>query len=76
MGCLFEGKKSITFTKAFQKALSESGCKPKKKLVNKRSEVTIKSRYKDNGIDLYSAYNEVESAVAEGFIITLKNICK
>ena len=65
VGCLFKRKKSIIFTKTFQEALSESGRKPKKKLVNKSSEFTVKSRHKGNSIELYSAYNEVESAVAE-----------
>ena len=33
----------------------------------------IKKRLKDNGIEMYSTYNEGKSAVTERFIRTLKN---
>ena len=43
MGGFFKGQKGITITNAFLKILDESGCKPKKIWVNKRSNFYNKS---------------------------------
>ena len=76
MGGFFKGQKGITITNAFQKILDESGCKPKKIWVNKRSNFYNKSMkpwLQDNDIEMYSTHNEEKSVLAERFIGTLKN---
>ena len=61
---------------AFQKILDESNCKPDKTWVDKGSEFynrALKSWLEKNDIEMYSAYNEGKSVIAERFIRTLKN---
>ena len=69
-------KKGATITNAFQSILDSSKRKPNKIWVDQGSEFynnVFKKWLKDNGISMYSAYNEGKSAVAERFIKTLKN---
>ena len=68
-------KEGVTITNAFQKHLDESKRKPNKIWVDKGSEFynrSMKSWLQDNDIEMYSAYNEGKSVVAERFIRTLK----
>ena len=72
-------KKGITITKAFQKILDESNCKPNKIWVDKGSKIYNRSMksWLEKNIEMYSTHNEGKSVVAERFIRTLKNkICK
>ena len=69
-------KKGVTITYASQKNLDKSDRKPNKIWVDKGSEFYhnyFKKWLKDNGIEMYSTYNEGKSVVAERFIRTLKN---
>ena len=69
-------KKGATITNAFQKILDSSKRKPNKIWVDQGSEFynnSFKKWLKDNGINMYSTYNEGKSVVAERFIRTLKN---
>ena len=69
-------KKGATITNAFQTTLDSSKRKPNKIWVDQGSEFynnSFKIWVKDNGISMYSTYNEGKSAVAERFIRTLKN---
>ena len=71
-----EDKKGATITNTFQKILDSTKRKPNKIWVDQGSEVynnSFKKWLKDNGISMYSAYNEGKSVVAERFIRTLKN---
>ena len=71
-----KGKKGTSIVNAFKKILSDSNRKPNKIWVDQGSEFYNKS-FKDflkiNNIEMYSAYNEGKSVVAERFIRTLKN---
>ena len=72
MGCFFNDEKCITITNA----LDEANRKRSKIWVDKGSNFykrSMKSWLQDNDIEMYSAYNEGESVVAERFIRTLKN---
>ena len=69
-------KKRITITDAFQKMLVESNRKPNKIWIGKGSEFdnrSMKSQLEKNDKEMYSAYVEGKSVVAERFIKTLKN---
>ena len=69
-------KKEISIVNAFQKIISE-GRKPNKIWTDQGSEFynnAFKDFLKINNIEMYSAYNEGKSIVAEGFIRTFKNI--
>ena len=69
-------KKCITISNAFQKILHEFGRKPNKIYLEKGNEFynkSMKSRLKENDIEMYSIQNEGKSVVAERFIRTLKN---
>ena len=69
-------KEGITITNAFWKILDESGRKPIKIWVDKRSEFynkSMKSWLQDNDIEMHSTHNEEKSVVAEKFVRTLKN---
>ena len=69
-------KKGATITNAFQKILDSSKRKPNKIWVHQGSQFynnSFKKWLKDNGISMYSTYNEGKSVVAERFIRTLKN---
>ena len=60
----------------FKKFLNSSKRKPNKIWVDQGNEFynsSFKKWLKDNGISVYSTYNEGKSAVAERFIRTLKN---
>ena len=60
----------------FKKILNSSKRKPNKIWVDQGNEFynsSFKKWLKDNGINMYSTYNEGKSAVAERFIRTLKN---
>ena len=64
-------KKGITIVNAFQKLLDSSKRKPNKTWVDQGSEFynnSFKKWLKDNGISMYSTYNEGKSVVAERFI--------
>ena len=72
----FQDKKGATITNAFQRILDSSKRKPNKIWVDQGSEFynnSFKKWLKDNGISIYSTYNEGKSVVAERFIRTLKN---
>ena len=73
-------KKVVTTIHAFQNILDESKRKPNKIWVDKAIEFykrSMKSWLQENGIEMYSTYNEGKSVVAERFFKTLKNkICK
>ena len=67
-------KKGISIVNAFQKIISK-GRKPNKIWVDQGSEFynnSFKDFLKINNIEMYSAYNEGKSVVAERFIRTLK----
>ena len=69
-------KKDSKITNTFQKVLDESGLKPNTILIDRGSEFnngSVKSWFKDNNIEMYSARNEGKSAAAENFFRTLKN---
>ena len=70
-------KKGVSIVNAFQKMLDSSKRKPNKIWVDQGSEFYnnhFKKWLKDNGISMYSTYNEGKSVVAaERFIKTLKN---
>ena len=69
-------KKGMSIVNAFQKILDSSKRKPNKIWVDQGSEFynnSFKKLLKDNGISMYSTYNEGKSVVAERFIRTLKN---
>ena len=69
-------KNSITITNTFQKILDNPSCKPNKIWVDKGSKFynrSMKSWFEDD-IEIYLTHNERDSAVAEGFIGTLRNI--
>ena len=68
-------KKGTSVVKAFQNIISE-GRKPNKIWVDQSSEFynnSFKDFLKINNIEMYSAYNEGKSVVAERFIRMLKN---
>ena len=68
-------KKDITITNAFQKVLDKPNRKPSKRWVDKGSEFyskSVKSWLEQDGIEIYSTYNERKSVIAERFIRTLK----
>ena len=68
-------KKGISIVNAFQKIISE-GRKPNKIWVDQGGEFynnLFKKFLKINDTEMYSAYNEGKSVVAERFIRTLKN---
>ena len=69
-------KKGVTITNVFEKVLDSSKRKPNKLWVDQGSKFynnVFKKWLKDNGISMYSTYNEGKSVVAERFIRTLKN---
>ena len=69
-------KKGVSTVNAFQKILDSSKRKPNKIWVDQGSAFynnSFKKWLKDNGISMYSTYNEGKSIVAERFIRTLKN---
>ena len=69
-------KKGITTANAFQIILDSSKREPSKIWADQGSEFynsSFKKWLKDNGIEMYSTYNEGKSVVAERFIRTLKN---
>ena len=68
-------KKGTSIVNAFQKIISK-GRKPNKTWVDQGSEFYnqyFKDFLKINNIEMYSAFNEGKSVVAERFTITLKN---
>ena len=69
-------KKEVTIINAFQSILNNSKRKPNKKWLDQDSEFynnSFKKWLEDNGIEVYSTYNEGKSVIAERFIRTLKN---
>ena len=69
-------KKGASVVKGFKKIVNESSRRPNKIWVDQGSEFynkTFKNWLKDEGIEMYSMYNEGKSVVAERFIRTLKN---
>ena len=69
-------KKGVTIVNAWQSILDNSKRKPNKTWVDKGSEFynnSFKKWLQENDIEMYSAYNEGKSVVAERFIRTLKN---
>ena len=69
-------KKGITTVNAFQIILDSSKREPSKIWADQGSEFynsSFKKWLKDNGIEMYSTYNEGKSVLAERFIRTLKN---
>ena len=69
-------KKGASVVKGFKKIVNESGRQPNKIWVDQGIEFynkTIKNWLKDEGIEMYSTYNEGKSVVAERLIRTLKN---
>ena len=69
-------KKGTSIVNAFKKIISEGQRKPNKIWVDQGSEFynqSFKGFLKINNIEMYSAYNEGKSVVAERFIKTLKN---
>ena len=68
-------KKRVSFINAFQKSLDSSKRKPNKIWVDQGSEFynnSFKKWLKDNGISMYSTYNEGKFVVFERFIRKLK----
>ena len=66
----------MSIANAFQSILKKSNRKPNKIWVDQESEFynnSFKKWLKDNGISMYSTYNEGKSSVAERFIRTPKN---
>ena len=71
-----KNKKVVTIVNAFQNILDNLQRKPNKKWVDQGSEFynnSFKTSLKNSDIEMYSAYNEGKSVVAEKFIKTLKN---
>ena len=71
-----KGKKGTSILNAFTKIISKGQRKPNKIWVDQGSEFynqSFKDFLKINNIEMYSAYNEGKSVVAERFIRTLKN---
>ena len=69
-------KKEVSIVNAYQKILDSSKRKSDKIWVDQGSEFynnVFKKFLKDNGISMYSTYNEGKPVVAERFIRTLKN---
>ena len=69
-------KKGASIVNAFQSILDKSWRKPNKIWVDQGSEFynhNFKKWLTNNGISMYSTYNEGKSVVAERFIRTLKN---
>ena len=69
-------KKEVSTVNAFQSILDKSGRKPNKIWLDQGSEFynhNFKKWVANNGISMYSTYNEGKSVVAERFIRTLKN---
>ena len=69
-------KKGVTVVNGFKKILDSSKRKPNKMWVDHASEFynnNFKKCLKDNDIEMYSAFNEGKSVVAERFIKTLKS---
>ena len=69
-------KKGVSIVNAFQKNLKNSKRKLNKIWVDQVGEFynnCFNKWLKDNGISMYSTYNEGKSAIAEIFIRTLKN---
>ena len=69
-------KKGASVVKGFKKIVNELGRRPNKIWVDQGSEFynkTFKNWLKDEGIEMYSTYNEGKSVVAERFVRTLKN---
>ena len=69
-------KNGITIVNAFNKIIKQSNRKPNKIWVDQGGEFynnVFEKWLSDNGINMYSTYNEGKSAVAERFIRTLKN---
>ena len=69
-------EKSITITNTFKKILDESKPKRNKIWVDKGSEFynrSMKSWLEKNDIEMYSAYNEGKSVIAEKLIRTFRN---
>ena len=69
-------KKGTSIVNAFKKIISEGQRKPNKTLADQGSEFynqPFKYFLKINNIEMYSAYNEGKSVVAERFMKTLKN---
>ena len=65
----------IRITNAFQEFLDESNCELNKIWVDKGSEFhnrSMKSWFRDNGIEIYSTHNEEKFVFAEKSIRTLK----
>ena len=76
MGILLKNKKGESIVEGFKKILDDSNRKPNKIWVDHGSEFhnnKFKSFLKENGIEMYSTFNEGKSFVAERFIKTLKN---
>ena len=68
-------KRGISIINVFQKIVSK-GCKPNKIWVGEGDEFynnLFKRFLKINNIEMYSAYNEGKTVIAERFIRTLKN---
>ena len=69
-------KKGVSIFNAFQSIFKKCNRKPNKIWVDQGSEFynnVFKKWLKDNGISMYSTYNQGKSVVAERFIRTLKN---
>ena len=69
-------KKGISIVNAFNKIIKQSSRKPNKIWVDQGGEFynnVFEKWLSDNDINMYSAYNEGKSVVAERFIRTLKN---
>ena len=69
-------KKGASVVKGFKKIVNESARQPNKIWVDQGSKFynkTFKNWLVDEGIEMYSTYNEGKSVVAERFIITSKN---
>ena len=69
-------KKGISITNAFKKIIKQSNRKPNKIWVDQGSEFynqDFKKWLSDNGIIMYSTYNEGKSVIVERFIRILKN---
>ena len=71
-----KNKKGISIVNAFNKIIKQSNRKPNKIWVDQGGEFynnVFEKWLSDNGINMYSTYNEGKSVVAERFIRTLKN---
>ena len=71
-----KNKKGISIVNAFNKIIKQSNRKPNKIWVDQGSEFynrVFKEWLSDNGIIMYSTFNEGKSVVAKRFIRTLKN---